>query len=113
MKKQVKKPIKNWQDQLNQVVCDKNGYVAPQDEIMTFGHNIEWDIKDVREYIVKLEKFGAKDIEIPDEDTIRFTLPKKCGNCIQLLLFVMTADRNAANITFKKKTDTLTLSFDW
>lgn len=100
----MKKKI-TWHEQLDEIVIDN-----------IFGHNIEWDIKDVRKYILKLEELGAWDIKILDLDSMQFTLP--VGECqVDLLMFILTAGgahgRMPSSVDYNKKKRTVRLNFDW
>lgn len=99
------KTPKTWHEQLDEIVVDN-----------IFGHNIEWDVKDVRKYILKLEALGAKDIKILDLDSMRFTLPEGLAQ-VDLLLFILTNDsahgRMPSSVDHNKKKQTITLNFDW
>ncbi len=101
----MKKP-KTWHEQLDEIVIDN-----------IFGHNIEWDVKDVRKYILKLEALGAKEIKIMDLDTLRFTLPEEDKAQVDLLLFILTGGdshgRMPSSVNHNKKKQTITLNFDW
>jgi hypothetical protein len=100
----MKKKI-TWHEQLDEIVIDN-----------IFGHNIEWDVKDVRKYILKLEALGATNIVIMDLDSIRFELPAE-QNQAELLLFILTsggaAGRMPSSVDHNKKKNTLRLNFDW
>lgn len=95
-----------WHEQLDEIVIDN-----------IFGHNIEWDIKDVRKYILKLEELGAYDVKILDLDSVRFTLPSLAQGQIDLLLFILTGGgthgRMPSSVDHNKKKQTITLNFDW
>jgi len=101
----MKKTI-TWHEQLDEIVIDN-----------IFGHNIEWDVKDVRKYILKLEELGARDIKILDLDSLRFTLPTWHEDQLALLLFILTgggtAGRMPSSVDHNKKKSTLRLNFDW
>lgn len=96
---------KTWHEQLDEIVVDN-----------IFGHNIEWEVKDVRKYILKLEELGATSIKIMDLDSVRFELPAEV-NQSELLLFILTgggaAGRMPSSVDHNKKKNTLTLNFDW
>lgn len=96
---------RTWEDELNAALVEeeRNG---------VFGSNIEWDVKDVRRYIKKLEALGATDIHIPDYTTIDFELPADV-NCTDLLLCVLTYDRMPLNAKYNKKKHRLTLEWDY
>lgn len=100
------KKIKTWHEQLDEIVIDN-----------IFGHNIEWDVKDVRKYILKLEELGATNIVIMDLDSVRFELPNWHEDQVTLLLFVLTgggaAGRMPSSVDHNKKKNTLRLNFDW
>ena len=100
MKKQ-----KTWHEQLDEIVIDN-----------LFGHSIEWEVKDVRKYILKLEEFGATNILIMDLDSIRFELPAPV-NQSDLLIFILTGGgapgRMPSSVEHNKKKNTLRLNFDW
>lgn len=94
-----------WQEQLDEVVVDK-----------MFGSNTEWNVKDVRKYIAKLEDLGAWDISIPDMDTLRFSLPVGLAQ-VDVLLFILTGGgangRMPTSVVHNKKKRTICLNFDW
>jgi len=94
-----------WQDQLDEIVVDN-----------IFGHNVEWEVKDVRKYLAKLEELGALYITILDLDSVRFTLPG-IKQQADLLMFILTgggaAGRMPSSVDHNKKKNTLTLNFDW
>lgn len=94
-----------WHDQLDEIVIDN-----------IFGHNVEWDVKDVRKYLLKLEELGALYITILDLDSVRFTLPG-IKQQVDLLMFILTGGgshgRMPSSVDHNKKKNTLTLNFDW
>lgn len=96
---------KTWHEQLDEIVIDN-----------IFGHNIEWDVKDVRKYLLKLEELGALYITILDLDSVRFTLPGTKQQ-VDLLMFILTgggaAGRMPSSVDHNKKKNTLRLNFDW
>lgn len=100
------KTPKTWHEQLDEIVIDN-----------IFGHNVEWDVKDVRKYILKLESLGAVDIKILDLDSVRFTLPSLAQGQIDLLLFILTGGgthgRMPSSVDHNKNKQTITLNFDW
>jgi len=98
----------DWEDQLNKVVLDNS-----RDNL--FGTNIHWTLKDVRKYIKKLIFYGAADLEIIDYNTIAFTLPPYGSghDRVDILLFIMTYYLFPAYIKHNKRTDRLTLSWDY
>lgn len=96
---------KTWQEQLDEIVVDN-----------IFGHNLEWDIKDLRKYILKLEKLGVTEIKILDLDSFQFELPAPV-NQDEILLFILTGGGASGHMPssvdhFKKK-NILRLNFDW
>jgi len=97
---------KTWHEQLDEIVIDN-----------IFGHNLEWDIKDVRKYILKLEELGALEIKILDLDSMQFTLPTWHEDQVALLLFILTAGgahgRMPSSVDHNKKKNTVRLNFDW
>lgn len=94
-----------WHEQLDEIVIDN-----------IFGHNIEWDVKDVRKYLLKLEDLGATDIHIMDLDSVRFTLPDNESQ-VEILLFILTGGgsngRMPSSVDHNKKKRTIRLNFDW
>lgn len=100
----MKKDI-TWHEQLDDIVVDN-----------IFGHNVEWDVKDVRKYILKLEELGATDIKIMDLDSVRFALPEGIAQ-VDLLLFILTGGghhgRMPSSVDHDKKKRTIRLNFDW
>jgi hypothetical protein len=100
---------KHWEDQLNQVMV-----IEIRDNI--FGRNIDWNVEDVKKYIHKLEKLGARDINIKDGDTIEFELTDERDDK-DLLLFILTGGgaggRLPVNTKYNRKRATLTLHFDY
>ena len=96
---------KTWHEQLDEIVIDN-----------IFGHNLEWDIKDVRKYVLRLEELGALEIKILDLDSMRFTLPEG-EKQVELLLFILTsggaAGRMPSSVDHNRKKRTITLNFDW
>lgn len=96
---------KTWHEQLDEIVIDN-----------IFGHNIEWDIKDVRKYILKLEELGAWNIKILDLDSVQFCLPVGEAQ-VDLLLFILTGGgtngRMPSSVDYNKKKRTVRLNFDW
>lgn len=99
------KKTKTWHEQLDDIVIDH-----------LFGHNAEWDVKDVRKYILKLEALGATEIKIMDLDSLRFELPSE-QNQAELLMFILTGGgfdgRMPTSVEHNKKKNTLRLNFDW
>jgi hypothetical protein len=99
------KKTKTWHEQLDEIVIDN-----------IFGHNVEWDVKDVRKYILGLEELGAANIKIMDLDSMRFELPAE-QNQAELLMFILTGGgrngRMPSSVDHNKKKSTLTLNFDW
>ncbi len=100
-----------WQQQL--IKATKNN-----DDI--FGTNIEWDVKDVKHYLNKLNQLGCRSIEIPDKDTIIVSLPcdlleKRRPNCktAECLLYIMTYQVQPCQTSFNKKSFKLTMEFDY
>lgn len=100
------KKTKTWHEQLDEIVIDN-----------IFGHNVEWDVKDARKYILKLEELGAKEIKVLDLDSLRFALPTWHEDQIALILFILTGGgthgRMPSSVVHNKKKNTLTLNFDW
>ena len=100
----MKKKI-TWHEQLDEIVIDN-----------IFGHNVEWDVKDVRKYILKLEELGAWDINILDLDSLQFTLPVGESQ-VTLLIWILTGGgthgRMPSSVNHNKKKRTLRLNFDW
>jgi hypothetical protein len=100
------KKNKTWHEQLDEIVIDS-----------IFGHNIEWNVKDVRKYILKLEELGAKEIKILDLDSMNFEMPTWHEDQVALLLFILTgggaAGRMPSSVDHNKKKNTLRLNFDW
>ncbi len=100
------KKSKTWHEQLDEIVIDN-----------LFGHNVEWETKDVRKYILKLEELGASEIKILDLDSVRFTLPLILKDQANLLLFILTGGgahgRMPSSVDHNKNKDTITLNFDW
>lgn len=97
---------KTWHEQLDEIVIDN-----------IFGHNLFWDVKDVRKYILKLESLGALDIKILDLDSVRFGLPSLAQAQVDLLLFILTGGgahgRMPSSVDHNKNKQTITLNFDW
>jgi hypothetical protein len=77
-----------------------------------FGTNTEWDVKDVRRYITRLEKFGATDIKVKDFQTISFKMPADV-NRDNILLFILTYHPLPTISYYNGRTDRLTLSWDY
>lgn len=100
------KKSKTWHEQLDEIVIDN-----------IFGHNIEWETKDVRKYLLKLEELGAVDIKILDLDSVRFVLPSLAQSQIDILLFIVTGGgshgRMPSSVDHNKNKGTITLNFDW
>lgn len=119
----MKKKDKIWQEQLITVLKDSEGYDQDDDypfdeSSATFGKNVDWKAKDVRKYINKLEKLGATNIQIPDEDTIKLTLPSSMvrtslKNRSEILLHVMTTSPHPCDVEYNKKKDQLEMQWDW
>ena len=98
----------SWEEQLlNSAI-----YFIDKDELY-FGSNIEWKIKDVRKFLYQLEKSGVQNLSIPNDTTIKFTLPKANNKAVEALLLVMTADRLPCGINYDKKNKSITLNYDW
>lgn len=97
---------KTWHEQLDEIVIDN-----------IFGHNLEWDVKEVRKYILELEALGAWDIKIMDLDSVRFNLPTEDDWTVDLLLFILTGGgthgRMPSSVEHNKKKRTVRLNFDW
>lgn len=97
---------KTWHEQLDEIVVDN-----------IFGHNLEWDIKEVRKYLLKLEELGAWDMKVMDLDSVRFRLPSQDDWTVALLLFILTGGgthgRMPSSVEHNKKKGTLRLNFDW
>jgi hypothetical protein len=99
------KQVRTWHEQLDEIVVDN-----------LFGHNVEWDVKDVRKYLLKLEGLGASNIRIMDLDSVRFELPASVDQS-EILLFILTSGgasgRMPSSVVHNKKKNTLILNFDW
>lgn len=90
-----------WQEQLKLVL-----------EFEYFGKNIEWELKDISKFISKLEKLGASDIQIIDNESIEFELPAPV-NCHDILLFILTSDPKPSTVLHKKKKYNNRLFLEW
>src|SRR5574337_388731 len=94
-----------WHEQLDEIVIDN-----------IFGHNVEWEVKDVRKYILKLEELGAHNIKILDLDSVRFVLPSLVQGRVDILIFILTGGgahgRMPSSVDHNKKKQTITLNVD-
>ena len=77
-----------------------------------FGSNVKWHIDKVKLYIEELEKLGAGDITIADQDTLRFTLPEGAAKS-NVLLHVLTQGKMPTSVVFDAIKGTLQLNWDW
>jgi len=97
---------KTWHEQLDEIVIDN-----------IFGHNLEWDVKEVRKYILKLEEFGAWNIKILDLDSLHFEMPILAEDQVVVLIFILTGGgangRMPSSVDHNKKKNILRLNFDW
>jgi hypothetical protein len=94
----------NWKDQLIKAVSNNDN---------VFGSNTELPVIEIKRYIIKLEKLGAKDITIPDFYSLKFKLPKSSN---ELLLFILTGGNRQlypSESVFNSKTNYLTMYFDF
>lgn len=79
---------------------------------MYFGKNVEWELKDVRRFISKLEKLGACDVKILDDDSIDFELPAPV-DCHDIFLFIMTSTPRPSYVKHKKSKYNSRLMLEW
>jgi hypothetical protein len=99
---------KYWKDQLDEVLNQEG-----DERDGMFGTNIDWEVKDVRRFITKLEALGAADIKIPDHDTISFTLPESEVFALKACIFILTSSPMPIEVSYNKNKDRLTLRWDY
>jgi len=96
----------HWKDQLMKAM------EPIDDRELYFGHNVEWELKGVRKFILKLEKLGVSNVEIPDDETIRFELPGE-ADCYDIFLHILTMAPKPSEVVFKKGKYNNRLTLTW
>lgn len=101
--------MSSWKNQLKKA-CQEN---YPHEGYFGGSANFNWPIKQVTQYLTKLEKLGVSNIEIIDCDKIRFELPSPCDSS-EALIYILTYEIKPSSVIYNRKKDisyTLTLKF--